>query len=197
MAKRGDSIFAPLIMLIFVGGFALFWISGATKHGAPALFPLFGVVFLLVAVTTLGRPILQTLDARRRNGAAAVLTAAARVAAKRIEVSRRGKADSTAYYATFDLTTGERLELELAGKEYGLLAEGDHGELRYQGTWYLGFERGPEPEPEHDILAGEDLVCEYCGTLNGPTARKCASCGSGRLVRRVVNSQPPPAQTEA
>ena len=33
------------------------------------------------------------------------------------------------------------MELQLSGTEYGLLAEGDQGELSFQGTRYLGFER--------------------------------------------------------
>jgi hypothetical protein len=189
MARRGDSILAPVIMLIFVGGFAVFWISGAARHGAPAFFPLFGLVFLVVALVSLGGPILRTLDDRRRNEAAPMLTAAARVAAKRLEVSRRGKSNSTAYYATFDLATGGRLELELAGEEYGLLAEGDRGELRYQGGWYLGFDRRPEPEPEREVAAAEDLVCEYCGASNGAAGKKCASCGSARLAPRTVPNE--------
>ena len=48
---------------------------------------------------------------------------------------------STTYYATFQFDSGDRLELCVSGREYGLLAEGDGGELTFQGTRYLGFER--------------------------------------------------------
>ena len=48
---------------------------------------------------------------------------------------------STAYYICFQFDTGDRLELQVDGKEYGALAEGDHGKLTFQGTRYLGFER--------------------------------------------------------
>jgi hypothetical protein len=51
----------------------------------------------------------------------------------------------TAYFATFELESGERLEFVLSGRAYGLLAEGDSGTLTYQGTRYHGFERGPRP----------------------------------------------------
>jgi hypothetical protein len=33
------------------------------------------------------------------------------------------------------------MELHVAGVEYGMLAEGDFGNLSFQGTRFLGFER--------------------------------------------------------
>ena len=58
---------------------------------------------------------------------------------------------STTYYATFQFDSGDRLELHVSGPDYGLLAEGDTGDLTFQGTRYLGFDRraaGPAPEDE-------------------------------------------------
>ena len=40
-----------------------------------------------------------------------------------------------------EVESGDRMELNLSGQEYGLLAEGDRGKLTFQGTRYLGFER--------------------------------------------------------
>lgn len=48
---------------------------------------------------------------------------------------------STTYYVTFQFDSGDRLELHVPGREYGLLAEGDVGDLTFQGTRYLGFDR--------------------------------------------------------
>ena len=48
---------------------------------------------------------------------------------------------STSYYVTFQVESGDRMELSVRGKEYGLLAEGDYGRLTFQGTRYLGFQR--------------------------------------------------------
>ena len=48
---------------------------------------------------------------------------------------------STTYYVTFQVASGDRMELHMSGREYGLIAEGDFGELTFQGTRYLGFER--------------------------------------------------------
>ncbi len=78
------------------------------------------------------------------NNALPVLTAQARVIAKRSEM--RAQANSghrirTVYFVTFELQSGERSEFWVTGKESGLLAEGDEGKLSYQGTRYHGFER--------------------------------------------------------
>ena len=48
---------------------------------------------------------------------------------------------STSYYATFQVESGDRMELEVSGPEYGQLVEGDRGKLSFQGTRYLGFNR--------------------------------------------------------
>ncbi|WP_028977286.1 DUF2500 domain-containing protein [Sporolactobacillus terrae] len=47
----------------------------------------------------------------------------------------------THYYATFEMESGDRIEFEVSGSEYGMLAEGDHGMLEFQGTRYLGYQR--------------------------------------------------------
>lgn len=65
----------------------------------------------------------------------------------------------TDYYATFQFESGDRLELHLSGQEYGLLAEGDVGELTFQGTRYLDFRRRTEtytpPDAEEAPKRGE------------------------------------------
>ena len=48
---------------------------------------------------------------------------------------------STTYYVTFQVESGDRMELHVAGHEFGMLIEGDRGMLTFQGTRYLGFER--------------------------------------------------------
>jgi hypothetical protein len=48
---------------------------------------------------------------------------------------------STSYYVTFEVESGDRMELHVEGHEYGLLVEGDKGDLSFQGTRYLGFVR--------------------------------------------------------
>ena len=48
---------------------------------------------------------------------------------------------STSYYVTFEVQSGDRMELKVPRDEYGLLVEGDTGVLSFQGTRYLDFER--------------------------------------------------------
>ena len=33
------------------------------------------------------------------------------------------------------------MELEMSGEQYGLIAEGDQGQLTFQGTRFISFER--------------------------------------------------------
>ena len=47
----------------------------------------------------------------------------------------------TSYYVTFQVESGDRMEFEVDGSDYGLLVQGDIGKLSFQGTRYLGFER--------------------------------------------------------
>jgi hypothetical protein len=71
------------------------------------------------------------------------LTVPAQVKTKRTH-TWGGSGDSSAhtdYYVTFQVESGDRMELGISGKEYGMLAEGDLGILSFQGTRYLGFER--------------------------------------------------------
>ena len=48
---------------------------------------------------------------------------------------------NTMYYVTFQMESGDRMEFQVSGIEYGMLAEGDTGRLTFQGTRYLAFER--------------------------------------------------------
>ncbi|MCG3089758.1 DUF2500 domain-containing protein [Sporosarcina sp. MB25] len=71
------------------------------------------------------------------------LSVPAQIVAKRTE-TWGGSGDSsaqTSYYVTFQVESGDRMELQLSGSETGMLAEGDFGILTFQGTRYLGFER--------------------------------------------------------
>lgn len=49
--------------------------------------------------------------------------------------------DAPRYYGTFEMEHGERREFLLHASEYGALAEGDRGVLRYQGEWFKDFAR--------------------------------------------------------
>ena len=116
-------------------------------------FGLFGITFTLVFVLITGTFIViavKGISQWNKNNHAPKLTVPATVVAKRTNVSRHhhGGAGhhhhhhtSTTYYVTFQVESGDRMELRMTGQEYGLLIEGDRGKLTFQGTRFLGFER--------------------------------------------------------
>lgn len=53
---------------------------------------------------------------------------------------------TTSYYATFQVESGDRIEFLVSGSEYGMLAEGDSGELTFQESRYLKFQRNESTE---------------------------------------------------
>ena len=120
--------------------------------GGFGVFPvLFGIVFILFLVIFL-MAIIKGLTQWNKNNHSPRLTVDATVVAKRMDVSHHHHhhggdhthvhtTHSTSYYVTFEVESGDRMELHVPGTEYGLLIEGDHGRLTFQGTRYLGFER--------------------------------------------------------
>lgn len=108
---------------------------------------MFTVVFLLVLAVFIA-VLWQTVAQSRRNSRAPRLTVPAVVTAKRTAFHRSGTHNhatgTTWYYATFEVESGDRIELPVSGQEYGQLAEGDSGRLTFQGTRYLDFVRNIE-----------------------------------------------------
>lgn len=76
-----------------------------------------------------------------RNNASPRLTVEATVVAKREQVWHGQHSRGTTYYATFQVESGDRMELPMQGMDYGRIAEGDRGRLSFQGTRFLAFER--------------------------------------------------------
>lgn len=116
-------------------------------------FGMFQFMFTLVFVIVIGTFIVTAvkgISQWNKNNNSPRLTVPALVVAKRTNVSRHrhGGANghhhyhtSTTYYVTFQVESGDRMELHVDGSEYGMLIEGDQGNLTFQGTRYLGFER--------------------------------------------------------
>ena len=116
------------------------------------MFNAFGIMFTIVFVLVIGTFIViavKGIGQWNKNNHSPRLTVPATVVAKRTNVShhRHGGANdhhhhhtSTSYYVTFQVESGDRMELHVAGTEYGLLIEGDSGNLTFQGTRYLGFD---------------------------------------------------------
>ncbi len=106
---------------------------------------LFPLMFLLVFGTIIVT-LIRGLKEWNRNNKSPRLTVEAAVVAKRDHRAVRRSGDGptrrvTTYYVTFQFESGDRMELQLPGQEYGLLVEGDKGKLSFQGTRFLGFER--------------------------------------------------------
>lgn len=111
------------------------------------------VVFLLV-IGVFVATMVSGLRTWNRNNQSPRLTVPAVVVTKRTEISHHhanaGDASSahgfhttsaTWYYVTFQVESGDRMEFAVGGTDFGMLAEGDHGNLSFQGTRYLSFER--------------------------------------------------------
>ena len=116
-------------------------------------FDMFGVMFFIVFALAVGMFIfaaVKGIGQWNKNNHSPRLTVDAIVVAKRTEISRHHQGEMnghpqyynfTTYYVTFQVESGDRMEFTVAGSEYGMLIEGDHGKLTFQGTRYLGFER--------------------------------------------------------
>lgn len=113
-------------------------------------YALFFLVFFM-AFGTIAVGFVQGIKEWNSNNHSPRLTVDATVIAKRTNISRHSHhhgtghgvhhSTSTTYYVTFQVESGDRMELRMAGHEFGLLIEGDKGKLTFQGTRYLGFER--------------------------------------------------------
>ena len=119
---------------------------------------MFGAVPVLVTVgfvVVLGLIIVQAVKGAsqwHRNNQSPVLSVYATVVTKRSNTSHHHHHNannaamshtttSTIYYVTFEVESGDRMELKMTGEQFGLIAEGDKGRLTFQGTRYLDFDR--------------------------------------------------------
>jgi hypothetical protein len=123
--------------------------------GFGAGFTIFQIMFTLVFVLVIGMFIViavKGISQWNKNNHSPRLTVPATIVAKRTNVSHHHHHNhggtgmhhtthSTTYYVTFQVESGDRMELHVAGHEFGMLIEGDRGMLTFQGTRYLGFER--------------------------------------------------------
>ncbi len=126
---------------------------GFSFSGFSIMVSLFGVIFFVTFFVILAIIIARAIRGAKQwnnNNNSPVLTVDATVVAKRADVSHHHHTDannmsymnsSTTYYVTFEVASGDRMELHVRDNEYGMLVEQDVGRLTFQGTRYLGFER--------------------------------------------------------
>lgn len=115
------------------------------------LFPIMFILIFTIIVFTFVKGIATWF----KNNNSPRLTVSARIVAKRQNTTHNNQPNagdisgahgfhtisSTSYYVTFQVDSGDRMELSVSGSEYGVLAEGDKGQLTFQGTRYLTFDR--------------------------------------------------------
>ena len=116
-------------------------------------FHAFEGMFTLVFVLVIGLfiyAVVQAIARKQKNDASPRLTVLARVVSRRQEVTHHAQnmndgvyhtSSTTRYFVTFQVESGDRLELQLDGSDFGMLAEGDEGRLSFQGTRFLEFQR--------------------------------------------------------
>ena len=108
----------------------------------PVIFVLVFVIIIVAMVRGIGE--------WNKNNHSPKLSVPAKVVSRRTAVSHHHHHQgngmyhthtATSYFATFQVESGDRMELTVSGSDYGMLVEGDIGKLSFQGTRYLGFER--------------------------------------------------------
>ena len=104
---------------------------------------MFVLVFGIIIVT-----MVRGVGEWNKNNQSPKLTVPVTVVAKRSDVHRGIETmhTFTSYYVTFQVESGDRMEFEISDTEYGMLVEGDSGELTFQGTRYLNFQRNESAE---------------------------------------------------
>ena len=113
------------------------------------LFPVIFILIFIMIIFTLAKGI----STWHKNNNSPRLTVSARIVAKRQNTTYHNQPNagdtsgahgyhttsSTTYYVTFQVESGDRIEMSVSGSEYGKLTEGDEGKLTFQGTRYLQF----------------------------------------------------------
>ena len=115
---------------------------------------LFPVIFILIFQLIIFI-FIKGIATWHKNNNSPRLTVSAKIVAKRQNTTHHNQpnagdmsgahgyhtAISTTYYVTFQVESGDRMEMSVSGSEYGTLAEGDKGTLTFQGTRFLTFNR--------------------------------------------------------
>ena len=119
-------------------------------NGIFNMFGLIGIIVPVMSVAVFGLAfymVFKGLKQERKNDHAPRLTVEARVVNKRTQVGHHRNSSShmsstyTRYFVTFEVSSGDRMELLVPGSESGLMVEGDFGDLTFQGTRFLSFDR--------------------------------------------------------
>lgn len=105
-------------------------------------FGAFGVMFMLMSLLFIGIfifIIVKLISDNQKDKRSPVLSVPATVVTKRTHVA--GDHAHTSYFATFQVPSGDRMELKVPHDHFGYLVEGDQGTVTFQGTRFLSFQR--------------------------------------------------------
>lgn len=100
----------------------------------------FIIVFFILFFAVLAKNIAQWF----KNENSPRLTVPAQIVDKRRKTHHGHHHHTHSYHVTFQVASGDRMELKVGRSEYDRLIVGDSGWVSFQGTRYLGFERGLE-----------------------------------------------------
>ena len=106
---------------------------------------VFTLIFIVAFVLIIAR-LVQGVGTWHKNNQSPKQTVFAVLVGKRTAVwghsgTNTVGSTNTAYFLTFQTESGERTEFNVDGRVYGMSAEGDRGQLSFQGTRFLGFAR--------------------------------------------------------
>ncbi len=161
------------------------------------MFTLASLFIFVVAVLVIGVfavTIFKGIAQWSSNNAQPVLTVPALVVTKRQHVSGSGHDSSTStwYYVTFETVTDDlRQEFSVRSVDYSGLAEGDTGDLTYQGTRYKGFIRVRRPAaapPPPPVLPVSNWTCGYCAASVPHNSPQCPACGSSQRAAALATT---------
>lgn len=115
------------------------------------IFPIFFFIIFTFIMFMFITAAVKGINQWNYNNKQPILNVDAKVISKRTNISTHHHTDNdgfihndsttTTYYITFEVKSGDRMEFQVSDREYGMLVENDVGELKFQGTRYLGFTR--------------------------------------------------------
>lgn len=108
---------------------------------------MFDLMFTIVPVLVIGMfiyVIVSGIGSWHKNNNSPRLSVPVKIVTKRADTMYTHQEDMmstshTTYYVTFEVESGDRIELVVPSREYGFMVEGDQGKLTFQGTRYISF----------------------------------------------------------
>ena len=120
--------------------------------GGMGFFPIIVIAIFAVIIIMFILTVVKVVKEWAHNSHSPLLIVDARVVDKRTTSTTHGmhmNANGTTtptstfhtYYVTFEVESGDRLELSVPGEEYGYLVKDDEGKLSFKGTKFIKFDR--------------------------------------------------------